>query len=106
MTMLVDLDTAKQRLRVDHDADDDTIELAIKGASGAVLNYLKVARDRYEDSNGDVVDVPEEVQNATMLLAGILIRDPAGSEMKDWEIGYLPRPVMALLYALRDPALS
>jgi hypothetical protein len=106
MTMLVDLDTAKLRLRVDHDAEDDSIELAIKGASGAVLNYLKLDRDYYEDSNGDVVDVPEEVQNATILLAGILVRDPSGTEMKDWEMGYLPRPVMALLYPLRDPALS
>lgn len=106
MTMLVDLDLAKLRLRIDQDVEDDSVTLAIEGASGAVLNYLKVDQDTYTDSNGDVVDVPPEVQNATLCLAGILLRDPSGTEMKDWEMGYLPRPVMALLYPLRDPALS
>lgn len=106
MTMLVDVDMAKERLRIDHDAEDDTLELLINGASAAVLNYLKLAHDHYDDSNGDIVDVPYEVQNATLLLVGIILRDPAGVEMKDWEMGYLPKPVMALLYPLRDPALS
>lgn len=106
MVMLVDLDMAKERLRIDIDAEDDTLELLIQGASAAVLNYLKIDHDTYDDSNGDVVDVPAEVQNATLLLVGILSRDRAGIEMKDWELGFLPKPVIALLYPLRDPALS
>lgn len=112
--MLVSLTAAKERLRFDQDSEDDTLTLLIQGASAAVLNYLKVDHDTYNDSSGEVPfnsdgttdAVPYEVQNAVLLLVGILSRDRDGTEMKDWEQGYLPRPVIALLYPLRDPALS
>lgn len=106
MVMLVDLDTTKSRLRIDNDAEDDDLELLIKGASSAVLGYLNLALDHYDDSSGEVADVPELVVNATVLLVGILYRDRDGEEMEKWDQGYLPRPVTALLYTLRDPALA
>lgn len=106
MVMLVDLDQTKERLRFDHDLEDDTLTLLIEGASGAVMNYLNLAHTFYDDSFGSPADVPAEVQNAVLLLTGILSRDRSGVEMKDWEQGYLPRPVTALLYPLRDPALA
>jgi len=106
MVMLVEVSEVKARLRFDNDEEDADIELAIHSASAAVLNYLKVAHDNYDDSFGVVADVPFEVVQAVIALVGIWKRDPAGVEMKDWEMGYLPRPVMAILYPLRDPAMA
>lgn len=106
MTKLVTLDELKARIRMDHDVEDDTLELLIEGASAAVLNYLKLEHDHYDDSSGEAVDVPAEVKNATLLLCGILSKDRDGTAMKDWEPGDLPAPVRALLYPLRDPALA
>jgi gp6-like head-tail connector protein len=106
MVMLVEVEEVKGRIRFDHDEEDADIELAINSASAAVLNYLKVPHDNYDDSFGVVTDVPFEVVQAVITLVSIWKRDPAGVEMKDWEMGYLPRPVMAILYPLRDPALQ
>jgi hypothetical protein len=106
MVMLVEVEEVKTRIRFDNDAEDADIELAIKSASAAVLNYLKVPHTSYDDSFGVPTGVPYEVVQAVITLVGIWKRDPAGVEMKDWEMGYLPRPVMAILYPLRDPALA
>jgi hypothetical protein len=108
MVMLVELEQVKARLRFDHDEEDEDIELAIQGASAAVLNYLKVLHTVYDDSFGVVVlaSVPYEVQTAVMHLVGIWKRDPSGVEMEKWQQGYLPAPITAILYPLRDPALS
>lgn len=108
MVALVELDQVKARLRFDHDLEDDDIQLAISAASAAVLNYLKVAHTVYDDSFGTTVlaDVPFEVQTAVMHLVGIWKRDPSGIEMEKWQQGYLPPPITAILYPLRDPALS
>lgn len=107
MVMLVDLDQAKARLLF-NDADDEDVELAIHSASAAVMNYLHVAHTNYDDSSGDVdlESVPFEVKQAVIALVGIWKRDPAGTEMDKWEPGYLPAPVTALLYSLRDPVLA
>lgn len=106
MVMLVDLETTKVRLRIDNDAEDDDLELLIRGASASVLAYLNYGLDYYNDSTGEAVDVPELVQNAVLLLIGILYRDRDGEEADKWEQGYLPRPVTSILYPLRDPALA
>lgn len=106
MTLLVTVEQFKARARIDHDIEDVDLGLLIEGASGAILDYLKLDPHHYDDSFGDPVDVEPQVQNAVLLLAGILSKDRDGTSMKDWEPGYLPAPVMALLYPLRDPALA
>lgn len=112
MVMLVSLADAKAQLQVDHDLQDSHIELLIHACSGAVLNYLK--RDVTDldsdgtlevDSDGIIV-MEYEVSLATLYLIGVMFRDRDGVDMADWEAGYLPRPVTALLYPLRDPSLS
>lgn len=115
MIMLVSLAQTKRRLQIDADITevDEDLTLLIKGASRAVLNYLKKP-DAYQDSNGDVVfdsngdpvGVPEEVQLATLTLIGIMYRDPDGVEMEKWQHGYLPFPVTSFLYPLRDPTIA
>ncbi|MNN90581.1 hypothetical protein D3C81_2085530 [compost metagenome] len=101
------------------------IEAYIAAASEAVKNYLKsaspyeVERDSNDDpildssdnpmyivdSSGDKL-VKYSVQAATLLQIGFLYKDRDENADGAYETGYLPKPVTALLYALRDPALK
>lgn len=112
--MLVSLDAAKSHLRVDNSDEDNDITLKIHAASGAVLNYLKSGANKFLDSNGDVeidsandpVGVPYEVEAATLLMLGYLYKDRDENADGAYAQGYLPKPVTALLYPLRDPAFA
>lgn len=122
--MYVTLERAKAHLNIDHDEDDILITAYIKAASGAVKNYLKsaspyeVERDSNDDpvldSNGDPEYVRDssgdkvirfEVEAAVLLMVGHLYKDRDENSDGAFEQGYLPKPVTALLYPLRDPAL-
>jgi len=121
--MYVTLARAKQHLNMDHDEDDNLIEVYVQAASGAVKNYLKsaspyeVERDSNDDpildSSGDPVYVVDSagdklvsypVQAAVLLMVGFLYKDRDENPDSAFDRGYLPRPVTALLYPLRDPA--
>jgi hypothetical protein len=123
--MYVTLELAKNHLNMDHDEDDFLIGAYARAASAAVKNYLKSASPyQYEldaddspvyDTNGDLVYVidtsgdrvvRDEVQSAVLILIGHLYRDRDGNEGSAYEQGYLPKPVTALLYPLRTPALA
>jgi hypothetical protein len=136
MTLLVSVAEAKDRLRITTDAEDADIESLIHGASAAVMNYLHVdetafmvpadsdseyadtsssssgssssegSSSDYASSSDMVLAVPPEVQLAVLVLTGNYYRDREAVDAKDWEHGYLPKPVLALLYPLRDPALG
>lgn len=109
MAWLVSVDEVKAMLRLDGDDADELLILLIPAASGAVLNYLKTGADAFTDSNGTVTDpnaVPFEVRAATVLMVGHLMRNPDNNVENAFERGYLPMPVTALLYPLRDPALA
>lgn len=119
----VTLAEAKAHLRVDFSDEDMAIELLIGAASGAVKNYLKSASvyepDRDEDDTPiyDSDGIPEvaedsnttktvriEVKQAVLILVGEWYKNrEAAQDMAS--PGYLPVPVMSLLYPLRDPAL-
>lgn len=122
--MLVTLEQASEHLRRDTNDDDADLILKIHAASGSVLNYLKSQRMLYEqefdargnpvfDSSGDPVYQLDsagdrvlrfEVMAATLLMVGDFYKDRDGDDTREYEQGYLPRPVTALLYPLRDPA--
>lgn len=123
--MYVTLQRAKQHLNMDHDADDSLITAYIQAASGAVKNYLKSASayaieldsDDYPvfDSNGDPVyvrnsdgdkEVRFEVQSAVLLLVGYFYKDRDENPDTAFSQGFLPFPVTALLYPIRDPAFA
>lgn len=106
--MLITLEQAKKHLRVDGDDDDDDITLKVHAASGAVKNYLKSAANAYFDAAGVVLldAVPFEVMAATQLMLGYLYNQRDEDAGREFESGYLPRPVTALLSPLRDPALA
>lgn len=111
--MLVTLQQVKDHLRIDNDAGDSDLLLKTRAASRAVLNYLKdgsesftdSAGDPIEDSNGDAIGIPEDVQDATLMMVGYLNNVRDSDPDRAFEMGYLPKPVMALLYSRRDPAL-
>lgn len=110
---LVTLDQVKQALRIDSSDDDATLNLFIVAASRAVARYLGQRVDETlslvnspPDSPPDPELVPEDVVVATLVLVGIWYRNPDGDPESLFERGYLPRPVTALLYPLRDPALA
>lgn len=124
--MIVTLQEAKDNLLIDFNTYDTDITLKIKSASGMVLNYLKSRRNLYVilvdddgepllDSQGAVIYeldsqgsriIRDEVKQAVLILVGIFFRDRDGVEAKDWGPGFLPAPVTAILYPLRDPALA
>lgn len=126
--MLITLEQAKAHLRIDHDVEDEQIIAFVEASSAAVVNYLKSGADVFlntlglpeEIYNGDsppqVMDyaVPPEVKAATKILVGELFKNREAKQ--DGEIGgalgiphgygFLPRPVVMLLFPLRDPALA
>lgn len=115
MIELVTLDQIKARLRIDTDAEDGDLVGFMQSASRMVLSYLKLEDDAYLNSDGTMdvdsetsgyYEVPAEVQAATLYLAGVLYRDRDGGEVDKWAPGYLPAPVTAMLYPLRDPTLA
>ncbi|QQE90481.1 head-tail connector protein [Azotobacter chroococcum] len=123
--MYATLERAKAHLNMDHDEDDQLITAYIKAASGAVKNYLKsaspyeVERDSNDDPVLDSNGAPEyvrdssgdkvirfEVEAAVLLMVGHLYKDRDENADSAFEQSYLPKPVTALLYPLRDPALA
>ena len=118
MTMLVTLPEAKLHLRIDTDDGDSDLTLKVHAASGSVLNYLKGGNRFVQaevngqpafDADGKPIyttDVLFEVKGATLLMLGYLYKDRDNDQDHEYEAGYLPRPVTALLYPLRDPALA
>jgi hypothetical protein len=99
---LCTVEQARARLRLDDDFNTVDIDLAIAGASEAVMAYLKRA-----ENYTDVDPAPPQVVNAVLVLTGTFLRDPDGVEANDkWEQGYLPHAITAILYPLRDPAME
>jgi hypothetical protein len=121
MTSLVTLDEAKAHLRIDHDDEDESIELQIEAASAAVLNYIGDAQYLFLDTGGDelMLDPATEQEGlraqqlahrATLLLVGDFFknREPTPDDVVDprFGYGYLPRAVVALLTSLRQPTIA
>lgn len=113
MFMLVTVDHVRTALKLDSGESDTIIALYISAASRAVVRYLKgqagtlLTIDSPPNSPPDDLSaVSEDIQMATILLTGHFYNNPDGDPDHDWEQGYLPRPVTALLYPLRDPALA
>ena len=119
MTMLVTLPEAAEQLRRDTTDDNADLTLKIHAASGAVLNYLKGANRFVQEVDADgnpvfdadgkpvyTTEVLFEVKAAVLLMVGYLYKDRDNDKDREYEQGFLPRPVTALLYPLRTPALA
>jgi len=104
---LVTLAAAKSQISMDHDSDDSLIYIYIEAASAAVLNYLdRSDAAEYLDTSDevDIETVEPEVKQAVLLLVNYYYNDRGGENDGAWEMGYLPRPIISILYPLRDPA--
>lgn len=104
--MIVSLEQVKDHLRIDHDAEDADLTLKIQAASLMILEYVRRSESDYEQDSDDVLDVPYSMKMACLIMVGILYRDRDGTESDKWQQGYLPFSVTALIYNLRDPAVS
>lgn len=113
MVMLVSLAQAKDHLEWDNSDRDDFLTLKIHSASALVLNYMKNGADAFtdsagepiEDSNGNPLGIPYEVQAATLLMVGHLVKNRDGDPDKAYSHGMLPNDVTALIYVHRIPSL-
>lgn len=116
---LITVDQALLQIRGGDEVDEDELQEMVDAASAMVLNYLKSASpyvpeidssgETVVDSSDEVVyttDVRPEVQQATKMLVGYLWRNRDENGDGAFERGYLPAPVTAILYPLRDPALA
>ncbi len=99
------LTETKRSLRIlETETDDDALlEMLITAASKSVANYLKSSADSLLPNEAEI---PAEVRVATIMLVGYLYRSPDEDPDKYFERGFLPAPVTALLYPLRDPAVA
>lgn len=111
----------KQRIRFDNNEEDGDFELIVQSATSMILAYLKDPT-AYQDSNGDVLldsngdvvlaspatpsGVDPSVFQATVILAGMIKRDPDGQEIAQWQQGFLPWQVTACIYHLRTPTMG
>jgi hypothetical protein len=116
---LITTDQALLQIRGGDEVDEDELQEMVDAASAMVLNYLKSASpyvpeidssgDPVVDSSGDTVyteNVRPEVQQATKMLVGYLWRNRDENADGEFERGYLPMPVTAILYPLRHPAIA
>lgn len=115
MSALVTLEQLKLYVQQSDSHDDLKLRMLAGSASRMVLRYLKLPESAYQDSNGEMeessdtvgyVNVPEDVQCAVLYLAALIYRDPDGVESDKWTPGYLPAPVVSMLYSLRTPTLA
>lgn len=110
--MLVTLQQAKDHLRVDNDVQDTHIAEIVEDASDAVIGYITSTRaaaaDGFMDSNGEPILelMPGRVRRATLMMVGYFFRYRDENEGEAYDRGYLPKPVTALLYPLRDPGYA
>lgn len=119
MVDLVTLAQVRMMLRIgdtsnspmDAHPDDAILEnVYIPTASQAVIAYLKGQASTVitglANSPQTADGCPERVEAAVIMLIGIIYREPDGDEANMFEQGFLPKPVTAMLYDLRDPALA
>jgi hypothetical protein len=113
MFLLVSLADVKKALSIDTNEKDDILSIYISAASLGVVQYLGgqassvIGIDSPPNSPpDDLVLVDERVRLAVIVYVGMIYREPDGDAAKNFERGYLPKPVTALLYPLRDPVLA
>lgn len=105
MILLTDAETLSQlQINEESPADIADIQLKMKAASLAVVKYLGEGAT-FLDESGECVpaDVPEDIKQAAVVLVQYLYD---GENDEDFRDGYLPSPVMSLLWPYRIPSLG
>ena len=104
--MIVTLAEAREQLQSTHSADDAHLTQLINAASEAVVTYLKVADESSIPANATFA-----AKQATLILVAEFYRNREGATDamqpgQEFGYGYLPVPVMALLFPHRDPSIA
>ena len=102
--MLATIEQVKAQVYAAHSADDALLTGYLEAASEAVCTYLRVAE----------ADVPAGASFAARQATVILVAEwfknreaeQQGQVPAEYGYGYLPQPVIALLYPHRDPAVA
>lgn len=109
---IVDFETAKLHLRVDHDEDDVDITFKLEQASAIIIDFLKMPPGTWDlktqnsgsagtgDSGSAGDTAPMQVQAATLMVLGELYKNRESSADP------LSKTVKDMLRRLRDPALA
>ena len=100
--MLATLDQARAQISIAHTADDTLLTEMLEAASEAVLTYLRAeevpARAMFAARQATLILVAEWFKNREA--------EQQGQVDAQFGYGYLPQPVIALLYPHRDPAVA
>ncbi|WP_291370115.1 MULTISPECIES: head-tail connector protein [unclassified Acinetobacter] len=92
---IVTIDQVREHLRYDTEDNDPMLEMYIKSAENAVLNYVT---DTFENNV-----YPDDVKHAVLLMVGMFDREREPSKESSIIDNYLPPAVRALLYPYRTP---
>lgn len=104
--MIISIAEARAQIRnEDHSFDDEHIQADIEAADAAVLAYLKLTSES---------DIPPSVFPVAVKAVKLLVAEwyknreaeQDGAVESQFGYGYLPRPVIALLYPYRDPSIA
>lgn len=100
---LITFEEAKEHLNVDHNEDDNKIEILVYQASSIVLDYIGVDEDEWQDTAGMPAGVPKNVEAATFLVLGALYENRDGSDNAPQP---LSQAVKDLLHRKRIPPIA
>ena len=92
---IVTIDQVREHLRYDTEDNDPMLEMYIKAAENAVLNYVT---DTFENNV-----YPDDIKHAVLLMVGMFDREREPSKESSIIDNYLPPAVRALLYQYRTP---
>lgn len=112
--LVISIAEARDWLHLDDAETDAVVSRAISAASRAVIRYLKwqagdilIIDSPPNSPPDDLSTVVDDVAMAVLMLTGILLKERDGDDAGDFfDVGYLPKRVMALLYPMRDPTLA
>ena len=91
---IVTIDQVREHLRYDTEDNDPMLEMYIKAAESAVLNYVT---DTFSG------EYPDDLKHAVLLMVGMFDREREPSKESSITDNYLPPAVRALLYPYRTP---
>ncbi len=97
--MLITLDEAKKQCYIDHNEDDDLLEIFIQSASSAVATYIKC-------DDLTVENMPIQAKYAVLAYVGLMYKNRDEDPDKYYEHGNLPNFITSILYPLRIPTVS
>ena len=99
--MIVTVDEVKTHLRIQHNEEDEYIAGLIAQAQTAAEDYCRVQFEPEPDEDGHVLDVPEPVRPAVILMTSFYYENRDIPDMTTYKATRMAFD--SLLYPYRDP---